>query len=217
MFGNARRAANAAARRVTMPPAAVDAVILDLGNVLVFHDNDLLIARIAALGPRSPAEVSAALAPLWSPCNLGRLAGTDLRHAVAAAAGVSIDEATFARVFSSHFTVHDAVLPLVDSLVGRVKLLLLSNTCADHIASLRPRLPVLARFDSLLLSHELGVAKPNPLIFAEAIRRSETAPSRTVFFDDVPAYVNAARTAGLRAEVFTDAPTFRAQLAALGL
>jgi FMN phosphatase YigB (HAD superfamily) len=195
----------------------IDAVLLDLGNVLVFHDNDYLLARLAALGPRSVAEVAAALAPLWDPCNTGRLAGGALRNAIASAAGVPLDDDAFAAVWSCHFTVHEQVLPLVESLAGRVKLLLVSNTNAAHIEALRPRLPVLERFDSLVLSHEIGIAKPDPGIFAEALRRAGTAPDRTVFFDDVPAYVEAARAAGLRAEVFTDAPTFRTHLAALGL
>jgi FMN phosphatase YigB (HAD superfamily) len=196
---------------------AVDAVLLDLGNVLVFHDNDLLIARVAALGPRSPAQVRAALSAVWSSINDGRLAGDQLRQTVAEAAAVAIDQPTFDAVWSCHFTVHEAVLPLVEALVGRVKLLLLSNTCAAHIDALRPRLPLLQRFDDLVLSYEVGVAKPDPAIFLEAVRRAGTAPARTAFFDDVPAFAAAARAVGLRGEVFTDAPAFRAQLAALGL
>jgi FMN phosphatase YigB (HAD superfamily) len=197
--------------------SAVDAVLLDLGNVLVFHDNDHLLAQLATLGQRHPAEVAAALAPVWDPCNVGQLAGDALREAVAAAAGVPLDRDAFAAVWSCHFTPHQEVMPLVESLFGRVKVLLLSNTNAAHLESLRPRLPILERFDDLVLSYEVGLAKPDPAIFAEALRRAGTTAGRTVFFDDIPAYVAAARTTGLRAEVFTDAATFRAQLAALGL
>jgi putative hydrolase of the HAD superfamily len=136
---------------------------------------------------------------------------------VAAAAGTDLDPAAFAAVWSSHFTVHQAVLPLVESLIGRVKLLVVSNTNADHIEAVRPRLPLLDRFDGLVFSHEVGVAKPAPGIFQEALRRAGTPAHRAVFFDDVPAYVEAARALGLHAEVFTDAPTFRRQLATLGL
>jgi putative hydrolase of the HAD superfamily len=161
--------------------------------------------------------VAAALARIWDPCNTGQLAGDALRIAVAGAAGVPLDDDAFATVWSCHFTVHEQVLPLVESLVGRVKLILVSNTNAPHIQALRPRVPVLERFDSLVLSHEIGIAKPHPGIFAEALRRAGTRAHRAVFFDDVAAYVEAARAAGLRAEVFTDAHTFRRQLTSLGL
>jgi FMN phosphatase YigB (HAD superfamily) len=195
----------------------IDAVLLDLGNVLVFHDNDQLLETLARLGGRPVAEVTAALEPVWQPCHLGTLAGPELQAAVESAAGVTLDRATFLDVWNCHFRVHHQVMPLVESLFGRVKVLLLSNTNADHFEPLRPQLPVLERFDDLVLSYRLGVAKPDPAIFAEALRRAGTAPDRTVFFDDVQPYVDAARGAGLRAERFTDASQFRRQLAALGL
>jgi FMN phosphatase YigB (HAD superfamily) len=200
-----------------MPRPLVDAVILDLGNVLVFHDDRLLLERLAALGTSTPEAVRAALAGVWEPCNRGRLAGPALRDAVAAAAGVSLDDDAFAAVWSSHFRVHHEVLPLVERLLGRVKLLLLSNTNATHVAWVRGQLPLLERFDDLVLSYELGLAKPEPAIFVEALRRAGTAPERTAFFDDVERYVTAASALGIRGHLFTDAGRFRQQLAALGL
>jgi HAD superfamily hydrolase (TIGR01509 family) len=195
----------------------IDAVLLDLGNVLVFHDDALLLERLSRLGGRPVPEVAAALAPVWRPCHLGQLAEDELRAAVARAAGAPLDRDAFLEVWNCHFRVHDEVMPLVESLFGRVKVLLLSNTNASHFEPLRPRLPILERFDDLVLSYRLGLAKPDRGIFEEALRRAGTAPERTVFFDDVKDYVEAARAAGLRAEPFTDAPTFRRQLAALGL
>lgn len=197
--------------------ADVDAVVLDLGNVLVFHDDTLLIDRLAQLGGKTPEVVRAGLREVWEPCNQGRLAGEALRRAVGSAAGVELAEDEFRETWSCHFRFHEEVLPVVESLVGRVKLLLLSNTNATHLEWIRPRLPLLDRFDALVLSYRLGIAKPHPAIFAEAVRLAGTTADRTAFFDDVEAYAVAARSAGLRGHVFTDAPTFRRQLAALGL
>jgi putative hydrolase of the HAD superfamily len=202
------------------PTPAVDAVLLDLGNVLVFHDDQRLLQRLAELGggTRTAEAVGKALESVWAPCVLGVLAGSHLRWTVGAAAGATaVDEATFREAWSCHFRVHEEVLPLVESLLGRVKVLLLSNTNAMHIDFLRPRLPILERFDALVLSHELGIAKPDPAIFAEALRRAGTAPERTAYFDDVAAYTDAARALGLQAHQFTTAAHFREQLAALGL
>ena len=195
----------------------VDAVVLDLGNVLVFHDDAVLIDRLARLGDKTADQIRANLREVWEPCNRGRLAGEALRQAVGAAAGVEFDEATFADIWSCHFRFHHEVLPDVEALFGRVKVLLLSNTNATHLAWIRPRLPLLERFDGLVLSYELGIAKPDPAIFAEAVRLAGTTPGRTAFFDDIEAYARAAQSAGLRGHVFTDASNFRRQLAALGL
>lgn len=196
---------------------AIEAVLLDLGNVLVFHDDARLLARIAALGAVSAEQAREALRPLWSRIHRGEIAGDALRAAVGGVAGRTLSSDAFLELWTSHFTVHEAVLPLVESLVGRVKLLLLSNTEAFHFEHLRPRLPILARFDALIVSHELGLAKPDPAIFREALRCAGTSPAATAYFDDLPLYVDAARALGIDARVFSDAARFRADLEDLRL
>ena len=106
---------------------------------------------------------------------------------------------------------------LVERLVGKVRLVLLSNTHDLHVANLRPLLPVLEKFDALVFSCEVGHMKPEPEIYALAISAAKVPPSRAVFFDDVEAYVEGAKRAGLHAHVFRSADEVPAQLAALGL
>ena len=196
---------------------AIDAVLLDLGNVLVFHDDARLFGRIAALGAGSADGVRDALAPLWRRFHVGELAGDALRAAVCGVAGHALHERDFLELWNCHFRIHREVLPLVEGLLGRVKVLLLSNTEAFHFEHLRPQLPILARFDSLVVSHEIGVAKPDPAIFREALRRAGTRPEATAYFDDVPRYVEASRALGIEGRLFTDAAAFERDLRALGL
>jgi HAD superfamily hydrolase (TIGR01509 family) len=103
----------------------------------------------------------------------------------------------------------------VEKLAGRVKLGLVSNTNAVHARFCRERLPVLARFDTLMMSHEVGLVKPDPAIYRTALDRLGAVPERSVFFDDIPAYVQAARSLGMHAEVFTTAAAFERDLVAL--
>ncbi len=127
--------------------AAVKAVLLDLGNVLVFHDNALLFARLGARAGLSGPEVGQRLTGAgWTAANRGLMDAEGIRQDVCRALGVDLPMAEFAHLWSSHFTLHTAVLPRVEGLVGRVKLGLVSNTNALHAAYLRPLLPVLQRF-----------------------------------------------------------------------
>jgi putative hydrolase of the HAD superfamily len=193
-------------------------VILDLGNVLVWHDNDRLFERLAQRARRQPSEVAKMMTgPNWLAANLGQLDSEGIRRTSCAALGVDIPPAEFFPLFCSHFRVHEEVLPLVERLVGRVKLVLLSNTNAIHADYCRKILPLLRRFDHVLLSHELGRVKPDPELFREALRRAETRPDETAFFDDLPEYVEAARALGIQAFRFTDAASFAGQLASIGL
>ena len=196
----------------------IDAVLLDLGNVLLFHDNGLLTRRFAERCGLSPEEVQRRLPQrFWDAINVGRIQGPALRAEACRALGVELSPEEFHALFNSHFTVHEAVLPQVERLIGRVRLGLLSNTNSEHAAWFRPRIPLLERFDAVLLSHEIGTAKPDPAFYRAGLARLGARPEATAFFDDVPAYVEAAKALGIRALQFTDAPTFARQLAALGL
>jgi putative hydrolase of the HAD superfamily len=200
---------------MTPPPRAV---LLDLGNVLVFHDNALLFRRLGARAGLAPAEAERRLLGTgWTAANRGLLGAEAIRRDVCGSLGVDLPAEEFNALWSSHFTLHEAVLPRVEGLVGRVKLGLLSNTNVLHAAFLRPKLPVLERFDQVLLSCEVGAVKPEPGFYQEALRRLGCAPEEVAFFDDLPEFVQAANALGLRGHLFTTAEAFDAQLKALGL
>lgn len=196
----------------------IEAVLFDLGNVLAFHDNALLFRRFAQAAKLAPEEAARRFDPaLWQQVNLGAVGGEALRLEVNDRLGLALSPDEFFALWNCHFTVNQAILPHVDALAGRVKRLLLSNTNALHFDFLKPRLPVLARFDGLLLSHELHLAKPDEAIFRAALAAAGTAPEATAYFDDLPEYVEAARRLGIRALVFGETSAFPAQLKSLGL
>jgi glucose-1-phosphatase len=202
-----------------MSPPPPRVLLFDLGNVLVFHDNGLLFHRLGArAGGLPPQEVAQRLTGAgWTAANRGQLDAEGIRKDVCGALEVELPMEEFAPLWSSHFTVHEAVLPQVEALEGRVKRVLLSNTNVLHVAYLRPRLPLLQRFDAVLMSCEVGLVKPEPAFFQLALERAGCAPHEAAFFDDLPEYVEAANALGIRGHLFTTAPAFAAQLSALGL
>jgi putative hydrolase of the HAD superfamily len=197
----------------------IEVVFLDLGNVLAFHDDDMLCRRLSEYGGAPPEVIRERLMALWDPLNRGTLAGDQLRRAVCQASGATtvMDAETFFEVWTCYFRIHQEVLPMVQALLARVQVALISNTNEIQWRFLRPQLPVLERFSALVLSHELGLAKPDPEIFRSALRRVGRPPEACAFFDDIPAFVEAARALGIQGQVFTTAANFRIQLARLGL
>ena len=204
-----------------MSSRLVDAVVLDLGNVLVFHDNALLVRRLAAragTGAEGERRLTAALSgPLAEAINRGQLDREGIRREVCRLAGDDIPMSEFFELWSSHFRANEAIFPRVEALSEAVPLVLLSNTNALHWEFERRRLPILERFRGLVLSHEVGAAKPEPAIYVRAAEIAGVPPARVAFFDDVPAYVDAAIALGFRGHVFTDVEVFDQQLRALGL
>jgi putative hydrolase of the HAD superfamily len=196
----------------------VKAVLLDLGNVLAFHDNALLFTRLGARAGLTGPQVAQRLTGAgWTAANRGHLDAEGIRQDVCRALGVDLPMAEFAPLWSSHFTLHHQVLPRVEGLVGRVRLGLVSNTNALHAAYLRPLLPLLQRFDAVVMSCEVGHVKPEPEIFQRALERTGCAPDEAAFFDDLAEFVEAANALGLHGRLFTTAEAFDAQLEALGL
>lgn len=195
----------------------VDAVILDLGNVLVFHDNARLVRNLAERAQTVPEPLGEALSgELSLLINRGELGPEALRREVCHLLGADIPMPEFFELWSSHFTIHDAVLPRVEALSREVKLVLLSNTNALHFEWLRPKLPVLGAFHALVLSHEVHQVKPHPAIYRTALERAGVDAARAAFFDDIPDYADAASALGIHGRVFTTAAAFDGQLRELG-
>jgi len=107
---------------------------------------------------------------------------------------------------------------LVRRLRARYKLSVLSN--AD--VSLRGRLErdgIHTLFDDVVVSAEVGMAKPEPAIFRLAADRLGLAPRECVFVDDWDDNVTAAREVGMRGVLHRvdKGDDLRAQLSALGV
>jgi len=93
----------------------------------------------------------------------------------------------------------------------------LSNWSAETFPLTRGRFPFLDEMDGILISGEAGVAKPDPAIFGEFLRRFDLVAGQTVFIDDWDRNIATARELGLVAIQFTDAAALRTELRALGL
>jgi len=197
----------------------IQAVFLDLGNVLAFHDDHVLFRRMSKWGGADPEDIRKRMLELWDSINRGTLAGDDLRRQVCRAAGAETPMAAepFFELWNCHFRIHREVLPMVEALFGQVKVFLLSNTNEMHWRFIRPLIPQFARFDGLVISCDLLLAKPDPEIFQVALAQAGARAEEAAYFDDVPRYVEAAAALGIQARVFTDAPNFRKQLAPLGI
>lgn len=196
----------------------LETLFLDLGNVLVFHDNEKLFREMARAFRATPERLRRGLDDrLWERVNRGQLPGDRLRQELVRQVGVEVGEEEFFALWNCHFTVHEEMVRAVERLVGKVRLVLLSNTHDLHVKWIRPRLPVLERFDALVLSCEEGLVKPEPALYARALAVAGSAPQASAFFDDVEAYAAGARAAGIHGHLFTTVDRFLEDLRALGL
>lgn len=94
---------------------------------------------------------------------------------------------------------------------------ILSNMGDAVHEHMRRSLNWLARFDVLVWSYQLGIAKPDLAIYRHTLAMLGTQPDETLFIDDKLVNVEAARALGLRAIQFSSVAQLRADLVSSGL
>jgi glucose-1-phosphatase len=195
----------------------LECLILDLGNVLAFHDNDKMFAALARLFETNPQTLKSQFdSTFWRRVHTGELPGAALCEAMNHRLNSRVTSLEFAAAWSCHFSLNTPMVERVQSLVGRIKLVLLSNAHDWHFEYLRPLLPILQRFDALVLSYEVHAMKPEPEIYRHALAAAQCPPSRCAFFDDVETYALEARALGIKGRVFRDVSNFNSELKQMG-
>jgi putative hydrolase of the HAD superfamily len=94
---------------------------------------------------------------------------------------------------------------------------ILSNMGDNVLANMKREFNWLSRFDVLVWSYQLKMAKPDPAIYRHVLKELGTRPEETLFIDDRQVNIDAANAMGMKGVLFTDVDQLRADLVAQGL
>jgi FMN phosphatase YigB (HAD superfamily) len=188
------------------------ALVFDVGGVIVPHDNDLLYRALAARCRPASAPEAIAAATRDPRYEQGKLPIAHLHERLRQEAGYAAAWEAFCTDWCCHLGIDVAMLDYVERLAAVRRVLLFSNTNREHWDHLlRLSDGRLGRFEAHL-SHEMGDAKPALSAFRLLAGRAGIDPARSLFIDDKPENVAAARQAGFAADVFTDQASFERYL-----
>lgn len=200
--------------------SGIDHIVFDLGRVVLRWEPELPYRQLIP----DEAERRRFLTEV---CNAEWLLRTDLGVSWAEAerdliARFPADEAMI-RAFRPHWhdmtpgTIAETIPILTGLLDGGHDVTALTNFASDTFDEISEREPVLKRFRGVTVSARARLAKPDLAIYRKHAADFRLVPSATLFFDDNPHNVEAARRAGWNAEVFTGAPQMRADLVRYGV
>ena len=185
-------------------------VFLDLGNVIVSFDRERAIRQMADACGGDAAAIRGLVqeSDLSEALERGRIDWPEFHREFSRRTQTRSDPAALAHAASDMFTLKIDMLPVIAGLErAGCRIGILSNTCDIHwrhlLAKRHSVLP--GNFVVTVLSHEVGLLKPEAAIYELATRLAGTAPEQIFFCDDIPAHVVAARATGWDAEVFTSA------------
>ena len=203
-----------------VPDQTITAVAFDLGGVLIDWNPRYLYRQLFA----DPAEMEDFLA---------RVCTSDWHRAHDLGQDITESCRRLARRYPGHRDMimvwaercEEMAAGQFDEAVGvlrgvkaaGLRCLALSNMEPATFTTRRTRFGFMDWFDGFVISGIEGVAKPDRRIFQILLRRYRLEPAATVFIDDSPANVEAARGLGMTALRYTSAGRLRGQLRALGL
>lgn len=202
-----------------MHAAAVDAVVFDLGGVLIDWNPRHLYRKLFEDEAKMERFLSEVCSPVW---NVTLDAGMSFDEGIAELLRRHPDEAHLIRAWKERWeemlggAIEGAVALLDELHAAGMPLYALTNWSAETFPIGRRHFPFLERFRDIVVSGQEKIVKPDPRIFELLVRRTGVAPERTVFIDDAERNVAAAARLGFRAVRFTDPESLRASLTALG-
>ena len=198
---------------------SVDAVVFDLGQVLVRWD-----PFGPFVGRMDRDDVEAFFADIDFPSfNHHQDAGRPWAQARAEVRARFPQHAGAIDLYVEHFA--DALpgpVPGSEQLVrdlvdAGVRTLGLTNWSAETFHLAEPAAPAIGLLEDVLVSGSVGIAKPDERIFRLLVDRFDLTPETTVFADDSPANTAAAARIGLQTVTFTSAQDLRLELLARGV
>jgi putative hydrolase of the HAD superfamily len=194
-------------------------VIFDIGNVLVFFSFPKMFRQISNLTGLSEEDVKQEI--LGNSIGVrhedGTLSDDELYGLFLAKGTKKFSRSELKEAVSDIFTENPSIYPIVHKLKSKgVQLLLLSNTCPPHIEFLKNRFSIFQEFEEEVLSFKVGARKPDRRIYQEAVRLSGNEPGACFYTDDIPEYVQAARSLGIQAETYTTSEALFENLTKVG-
>lgn len=127
-------------------------------------------------------------AAAWRALEAGAVTAARLRvlrfEDLSAELGLALDPAAFSTVYLRRLSMQahlvDGAMAVVESLLPRHRLAIITNGLADVQRSRLARSPLASMIGPLVISEEVGAAKPDPAIFAVALERMGSPAPRDV-------------------------------------
>jgi putative hydrolase of the HAD superfamily len=203
----------------------IKAVFFDLGKVILHFSHEDIIDRLTSEAPAANSIMRAALFDYLFDerdglCNLydaGRVSSKSFFDRISLRFDMGLTYGEFIDLWNDIFTENEDVSEVVREVNKKLPVFLLSNINELHWEYIRSRYSILNDMDGLVLSYKVGAKKPNPAIYDAALKCAWVGRGESLFIDDLPSNIDAARECGMEGLVFQGVERLKFDLARLGL
>lgn len=183
----------------TMPWDEIDAVVFDVGNVLLLWNFDELLNRILPDRPDLHTELTIRVfkSPYWCMRDRG---SASVDEVIASMSKTAPEMEPYIRRLMTDWVDIPVITEGVEALktckAHGVKLYALTNYADKEFAYACKKHDFFSLFDDYVVSGRLHMVKPGFDIYKHLIDRFGLDPARTLFIDDSPANIEAALECG---------------------
>jgi glucose-1-phosphatase len=204
-----------------LSPGDADALLFDLGRVVINIDFTKVLACWAGHAGREPSDLAARFKgdEIYFDHERGKVTDEEFFDNLRRLLGIAITDEQFLEGWNSIFAGEmDGIVPLLERASQHLPLYAFSNTNRAHIATFtREYAEVLKPFREIYLSSTIGLRKPDAEAFDHVVNAMGVPATRVVFFDDLAENIVGARARGLKAIHVTSTADIANALTALGI
>ena len=204
-----------------MKPGDADALLFDLGNVVIAIDFQRAFAHWASSAGCDQALLRKRFSPdaAYNRHEIGEIGIEEYFASLRSSLGIGLTDAQFLEGWNAIFI--DEV-PGIAALLARaaqhLPLYAFTNTNPTHAAYWSAKFPgAVKNFKKIFISSSIGLRKPDVESFQFVANEMGVPPARIVFFDDSAANVEGARASGLQVVQVNSIADVAAALEELGV
>jgi putative hydrolase of the HAD superfamily len=205
----------------SLAPNSADALLFDLGRVVIDIDFGKALTCWAGHAGRAPADLAARFVreESYRHHEVGQIEDAAYFQSLRDSLGIGISDAQFLEGWNAIFAGEmPGIAPLLKRAAARLPLYAFSNTNRPHVEHFsKAYADVLGHFREMFLSSTIGLRKPDAAAYDHVVKAIGVPASRIVFFDDLADNIEGARARGLVAVHVTSPDDVANALNALGI
>lgn len=184
-----------------------DAIMCDLGNVLINFDHRIAVRKILKYTPKKEEDIYTLFfdSPITGLYEEGKIYPLEFFRRVKESLSLDIARDTFFQIWNDIFFETPLNLKMQAFLkdIGKqYKMVMVSNINETHFEFLKKKMPIFGIFHKLVLSYEAGFRKPAPEIYNTALKSINSSIDQVLYIDDRKDLVEAAFRLGIEGIVF---------------
>ena len=204
-----------------LSPDTADALLFDLGRVVIDIDFDKALACWAGHAGCEPAHLVGRFArdEIYQGHETGSIDDAEFFASLRTSLGIDLSDAQFLEGWNAIFAGEmPGIAPLLARAAQRLPLYAFSNTNNAHVEYFSVvHADLLGHFREMFLSSTIGMRKPDAAAYDHVVQAIGVPAQRIVFFDDLAENIEGARARGLHGVHVRSSQDVAAALQALGI